>query len=39
LFDNPQEFQRKDIRTKNLPAVIVARGESPPQYPNYDEED
>ena len=29
----------KDIRTKDLPAVIVARGESPPQYPDYDEED
>jgi hypothetical protein len=29
----------KDIRTKDLPAVIVTRGESPPQYPDYDEED
>ncbi|MCK4504740.1 MAG: hypothetical protein KAW14_03925 [Candidatus Aegiribacteria sp.] len=27
----------KDIRTKDLPAVIVTRGESPPQYPDYDE--
>ena len=29
----------KDIRTKDLPAVIVTRGESPPQYPDYDEQD
>ncbi|MCD4774892.1 MAG: plasmid pRiA4b ORF-3 family protein [Candidatus Aegiribacteria sp.] len=29
----------KDIRKKDLPTVIVARGESPPQYPDYDEED
>lgn len=29
----------KDIRIEDLPAVIVARGESPPQYPDYDEED
>jgi hypothetical protein len=26
----------KDIRTKDLPAVIVTRGESPTQYPDYD---
>ncbi|MCK4506478.1 MAG: hypothetical protein KAW14_12755 [Candidatus Aegiribacteria sp.] len=29
----------KDIRIEDLPAVIVARGESPPQYPDSDEED
>lgn len=28
----------KDIRTEDLPAVIVTKGESPPQYPDYDEE-
>ncbi|NOQ22391.1 MAG: hypothetical protein GQ565_07060 [Candidatus Aegiribacteria sp.] len=29
----------KEIRAEDLPAVIVAKGESPPQYPDYDEED